>query len=177
MWAATAASFNPLRCNSGSDWLSIRSMCATRPLRSRCVDQLTLAGPMQRCQRRNKCLLLLAARCKPFWRDVVFRLARLALPALENHGRVEVRSPFQPQIRAGMAIAQGWKSEETSEYLPRHAKQYVEWMDDASPLSISKTWLNRLTEIALYSPAVCLVRAFMSVFTDSKVDTWADLLA
>ena len=68
------------------------------------------------------------------------------------------------------------KSEETSEYLPKHVRQYLAWMDDDSPLSISPTWLDRLTHIALYSPAVALLRTFLSVFPQQRAEAWGKVL-
>jgi hypothetical protein len=97
-------------------------------------------------------------------------------PLWKIMARVESRSAFDAEIRAGLALAQRWRPEESSEYLPAHAEQYIEWMDDDSPLSISPAWLDRLTHIALYSPAVSLLRSFRSALPDTPNEKWADVL-
>ena len=142
-----------------------------------CIDQLRLAGkredlPTQKqlfavAQREIKALLARAgvqsgkARTAPLWKIMA---------------RVEAYSSYEGQIRKGLASAQGRKFEKTSEYLPKHVKQYLAWMDDDSPLSISPMWLNRLTQIALYSPAVALLRTFLSLFPEQPAEAWGKML-
>ena len=46
-------------------------------------------------------------------------------------------------------------------------------MREDSPPSISPRWLDRLTEIALYSPAVSLLRTYLSLFPDEVEKAWA----
>ena len=77
-------------------------------------------------------------------------------PLWKIMARVEAHSGFEAQIRKGLMLTQQIKSEETSEYLPKHVKQYLEWMDDDSPLSISPTWLDRLTHIAAVLAGGCV---------------------
>jgi uncharacterized membrane protein YkvA (DUF1232 family) len=89
---------------------------------------------------------------------------------------VEARSTFAAEIRSGLIRTQHANSSETPEYLSKHATEYLSWMRDDSPLSISPVWLNRLTEIALHSPAVSLLRSYMSLFPDQAEKAWADVL-
>jgi hypothetical protein len=93
--------------------------------------------------------------------------------------RLEDRSPFKVQIQMGLRHAQGFKPEESTEYFYNHCKQYLTWMDDDSPLSISPIWLERLTHIALYSPAVTLLRSILSIFPQESQylsEAWCSVL-
>jgi hypothetical protein len=107
--------------------------------------------------------------------DVQLGKARTT-PLWKIMARVEAHSGFESQIRTGLTVAQRRSAEEPSEYLPKHLRQYLTWMDDDSTLSISPTWLDRLTRIALYSPAVVLLRAFLSVFPQQPAETWGNVL-
>jgi hypothetical protein len=97
-------------------------------------------------------------------------------PLWKIMAKVEAHSVFEAQIRTGLMLAQQRTPEETSEYLPRHIKEYLDWMADDSPLSISPKWIDRLTHIALYSPAVALLRAFLSVFPQQSAEAWGNVL-
>jgi uncharacterized membrane protein YkvA (DUF1232 family) len=144
---------------------------------ARCVNQLCL--PCDGEDVPNERLLFVGARRKIeklLTTSGVRRSKTRTAPLWKIMAQVEARSTFEDQVRAGLAFAQRWKSEETAEYLPKHAKQYLAWMDEDSPLSISTTWLNRLTHIALYSPAVSLLRAFDSVFPQQRDERWSDVL-
>lgn len=90
--------------------------------------------------------------------------------------RLEARSPFRDSIRQAWENAQGKAFREVSEYLPKHIRQYLQWMDDDAPLSISPRWIDRLTHIALYSPAVSTLRSFRSVFPESAAEVWPEVL-
>ena len=144
---------------------------------ARCVNQLCL-----RCDGDhvpNERLLFVAARREIenlLTRSGVRRSKTRTAPLWKIMAQVEARSNFGDQIREEIAFAQRWKSEETAEYLPKHAKQYLAWMDEDAPLSISTTQINRLTHIALYSPAVSLLRAFDSVFPQHRDERWSDVL-
>lgn len=151
--------------------------CYPSPVLASCVDQLRLRcgsgnvqaeTPLFAAARRDIQALLAASgvqlgktRTAPLWKIVA---------------RVEARSAFADAIRAGLSLAQRWKAEETSEYLPAHAEQYLQWMDDDSSLAISPTWLDRLTHIALYSPGVSILRSFRSVIPHAPDETWGDAL-
>jgi uncharacterized membrane protein YkvA (DUF1232 family) len=90
--------------------------------------------------------------------------------------RMEGRSSLAGHIRESlMSIRQG-KAEETAEYLPRHVAQYLAWMEDDSLLAISQVWLDRLTRIALYSPAISSLRTFLSIFPEHQDGGWRDVL-
>jgi hypothetical protein len=67
--------------------------------------------------------------------------------------------------------------EETNLYLPDHIRQYKEWMkDDGSSLTLSPEWVKRLTDIALYSPAVSVLRAFLSINPEGARGDWPIVL-
>lgn len=151
--------------------------CYPSPVLANCVNQLRL-------QRNGADLptgkLLFAAARREIQTvleksGVHLGKARTA-PLWKIMARVESRSPFAAQIRDGLVLAHRWKSSETSEYLPKHSKQYLAWMDDSTPLSISPIWLDRLTNIALYSPAVSLLRSFLSIFPEPPAEEWANVL-
>ncbi len=93
-----------------------------------------------------------------------------AAPLWKIMARVEARGQFNKVVRSTMSLAAGWKDKET--HLPQHVEQYLAWMSDEGPLSISAAQLDHLTRIALYSPAVSLLRAFHSVFPPEPGKTW-----
>ena len=142
-----------------------------------CIDQLRLGSNGKDLPTEK--LLFAAAR-----QQIEALLARSGVqsgkartvPLWKIMARVEAHSGFEAQIRKGLMLTQQRKSKKTSEYLPKHVKQYLEWMDDDSPLSISPTWLDRLTHIALYSPAVALLRTFLSVFPNQPAEAWSNVL-
>ena len=45
----------------------------------------------------------------------------------------------------------------------KHRRKFLDAMHDQAPTAVSKRILNRLTDLALNSPAVCLIRALLSV--------------
>lgn len=142
-----------------------------------CIDQLRLRRKGEELPTEKQ--LFAAAR-----REIEALLARSGVqpgkvrtaPLWKIMARVEARSDFEGQIRKGLTLVQRRKSGEMSEYLPKHVKQYLAWMDDDSPLSIAPIWLNRLTRIALYSPAVAFLRTFFSVFPQHPEEAWGNVL-
>lgn len=88
--------------------------------------------------------------------------------------RVEAKSAYENPIRSALSVAATWSDEDS--YLPQHVKQYIDWMDDGAPLSISPVWLDHLTRVALYSPAVSLLRAFRSIFPQTASEVWEEVL-
>jgi hypothetical protein len=109
-------------------------------------------------------------------RSGVQPLKARTVPLWKIMAKVEAHSGVEAQIRTGLTLAQQRTPEETSEYLPRHIKEYLAWMDDDSPLSISPKWVDRLTHIALYSPAVALLRAFLSAFPQQPAEACGNVL-
>lgn len=95
-------------------------------------------------------------------------------PLWKIMARIEAKSQFGKPIQSALTLVKGWKDEET--YLPQHANAYLEWMKDEGPLSISPVWLDHLTRISLYSPAVSLLRAFLSVFPQHSTEAWDKVL-
>ena len=89
---------------------------------------------------------------------------------------VEARSGFAAETRSGWIQTQHLNSGAVPEYLADHATEYLSWMREDSPPSISPRWLDRLTEIALYSPAVSLLRTYLSLFHDEVEKAWAGVL-
>jgi hypothetical protein len=90
-----------------------------------------------------------------------------SVPVWRIVARLEALSPFAEHVRRGLNQSQVVSRHETSEHYPAYVAQYRKWMDDTdTPLAISPRWIRRLTLIALYSPAVCTLRAVASVFTD-----------
>jgi hypothetical protein len=88
-----------------------------------------------------------------------------SVPVWRIVARLEALSPFAEQVRRG--LNQSVSRHEASEHYPAYVAQYRKWMDDRdTSLTISPRWIRRLTLIALYSPAVCTLRAVASVFTD-----------
>jgi hypothetical protein len=95
-------------------------------------------------------------------------------PLWKIMARLEGKTECSKSIQAVLNPGEVWESEET--YLPQHLKEYLGWMQEDSPLLISQAQLTQLTNIALYSPAVCLLRAFHSVFQQETLKVWDKVL-
>lgn len=153
-------------------------VCYPSPVLAEVVDQLALAEELgkdepqqieERAEQRLRQLLdearvtVGSGRVGSLWRVVA---------RLESHPRY-VKS-----------IAQGFEASERkvscnkgSDYYRAYAAQYRKWMDDRnSTITISQRWLRRLTQVALYSPAVCLLRTVTSLFADWD-QHWDEVLA
>lgn len=105
--------------------------------------------------------------------DVHIGTVRMA-PLWKIMARVEAKGQFEKQIQTDLTLVRKWKDGEI--YLPQHASEYLDWMKHKAPLTIPPVWLDHLTRIALYSPAVSLLRAFLSVFPQPPTDHWAEVL-
>lgn len=144
---------------------------------ARCVDQVQLRRNLG--QEPTDKQLLAAAR-KQVEAMLVAAGVRIGTtrtaPLWKIMARVESRSEHASQIKTSWVQASSWEAEDTSKYLPEHADLYLEWMDDDSPLTISPVWVNRLALIALYSPAVSLLRAFRSVYPAHPPEVWSNVL-
>jgi uncharacterized membrane protein YkvA (DUF1232 family) len=91
----------------------------------------------------------------PLWR-IIARLEAISNPTRAR----EVRQALSSARSKGME-----DKDESGEYYPEYRRQYVDWMGDQQvELRISAASVDRLTRIALYSPAVCLKRTLDSVF-------------
>lgn len=151
-----------------------------------CYPSLALAASVQQIPISENASVLPSAN------DLFAQARRQVETLLENSGvrigktrtvplwqivaRVEARSEFNATIRGGLERVRDWCSEETL-HLPNHAEQYLDWMDDQdSLLSISPVWLDRLTWIAQHSPALCILRAFNSIFPQVSQEAWGKVL-
>lgn len=151
--------------------------CYPSPVLADCIDQLTIRARFETAPTEKQVFAAARLEIQKLLEDSGVKIGRTrTAPLWKIVARVEAQSCYQGEVRAGFSQAVQWKSKETSEYLPAHARQYLKWMDDSSPLSISKIWLTRLTAIALYSPAVSLLRAFRSVMPPSSETAWPDVL-
>jgi hypothetical protein len=138
-------------------------------LRHRCGDQDLPTGKQLFRAARQEIKALLArsgvqlgeTRTAPLWKIMA---------------RMEAHSEFGRAIRTGMASAIHGNSKNESEHFPKHVSQYIAWLDDSSPLSISPMWVDRLTRIALYSPAVSLLRSVSSLFCTAEDQVWQPVL-
>jgi hypothetical protein len=103
-----------------------------------------------------------------------------SVPLWRIIARIEAKSPHADTIHRGLWDAEVVARDEVSEQYRQYQEQYSAWMaqqDEA--LHISPYWLRRLTLIALYSPAVCLLRSMRSVFghvQDWEHNNWSDVL-
>ena len=141
------------------------------------VQQLPHAGDVLSLPSAKELFLEARRKVEALLRTSGIRIGKTrTVPLWQILARVEARSEFNEGARAGLECVNDWCSEETV-HLPKHVEQYLEWMDDHdAPLSISPVWLDRLTRIALYSPAVSVLRAFGSVFPEAAPDTWGRVL-
>ena len=139
--------------------------CYPSPVLAKSVNQLAVA--FQNCQEIEH--------------QVTYREARKAIKELLAHSRIEEtpssnatfwqivariesRSHYASSVRQAMENTEVGRQGE-SEYYPPHRDKYLEWMEDQdTPLKITPRWLERLTMVALFSPAVCLLRSVWSVF-------------
>ena len=65
------------------------------------------------------------------------------------------------------ALKEWPKSDEAPEGPTKHVKWIEEWFNDTEPvISISKSQLGMMAQLALFSPANCLLRAFQSKYKD-----------
>lgn len=144
-----------------------------------CVSQIPSpkAGKTLFATARGKILELLK-------RSGVHRGKTRTAPLWKILARVEARSGHHREITNALENSRGWKTDETSEHFRTHAKQYLRWMEDelqadsSTKLTISPKWIDRLTHIALYSPAVSVMRSFLSVFphTEESAGMWGEVL-
>jgi len=146
-------------------------LCYPSPLLADSISQLVVAEKTagrssadlyQRAENRMKQLLSTAgieiskSQSVPLWRLVA---------------RMEALSPFAEHVRKGFG-----SKHEVSEHYPAYVAKYLQWMDDTEThLAISPRWLRRLTLIALYSPAICTLRALASEFP-YWANEWAVIL-
>ncbi len=142
-------------------------VCYPSPVLASLINQLALcnkpgeelpADLYRRAEEKVKRLLLDAGiqigerQSAPLWRAVA---------------RIESLSPVAEQVRKGLKSAKVISRGESSEHFETYVAQYLKWMDDKhTPITVSPRWLQRLTLIALYSPAVCVMRSVVSVFPD-----------
>ncbi len=88
-----------------------------------------------------------------------------SVPLWRIIARLEAQSPQANTIYKGLWAANVEAREGVSEQYRSYQDQYTEWMENPGEgIRISPVWLHRLTLIALYSPAVCLLRSMRSVF-------------
>lgn len=98
-----------------------------------------------------------------------------SVPLWQIVARLESKSAYKDQIVAALK-ASLIGGEGISEYYPSHIRQYLKWIeDDETRLGISKQWIRKLTHVALYSPAVCTLRAVRSV-SEICEGEWKDIL-
>lgn len=141
------------------------------------VQQLPVSGEASSLPSAKELFLQARRKIQALLSDAGVQIGKTrTAPLWQIMARVEARSEFSRDIRSGFEHVRDWCSEETTLHLPKHAEQYLDWMDDDGPLSITPVWLDRLTLIALHSPAISVLRAFMSVFPQGIPETWGKLL-
>lgn len=105
-------------------------------------------------------------RSVPLWRIIA------RIEAQSTHANTILNGLWDASVEA--------RDEEASKQYRSYQKKYTDWMEDRTEdLQISPFWLRRLTLIALYSPAVCLLRSMRSVFAhvlDWEQNNWPDVL-
>jgi len=148
-------------------------VCYPSPVLANCIDQLRIQCGVQELPTGKQLFRAARKEIKALLAKSGVRFgATRTTPLWKIIARIEAQSEFGPQIRLGMTKASQSKSKKGSEHFSKHARQYIEWLDDDSPLSISPTWIDRLTRIALYSPAVSLLRSASSVFPKLSDAAW-----
>ena len=97
------------------------------------------------------------------------------MPLWQIMARIEGKSETD-RVRAAFDVLRRRQGNDPLDHLPQHVKQYLNWMDSNETVSISPEWLDRLTAIALYSPAQCVLRSMESVFGEADEATWPQVL-
>ncbi|MDR3577805.1 MAG: DEAD/DEAH box helicase family protein, partial [Anaerolineaceae bacterium] len=116
-------------------------------------------------QPANKIEIRDNVRSAPLWRIVA---------------RLESVSADVDIVLLGLASSGLEKGDERSAHYDRHRTRYEAYLEDnEETLAISHKWVRRLAQIALYSPAICLLRSMQSVFGRRKWEQqhWAALLS
>lgn len=83
-----------------------------------------------------------------------------------------------PRVAEALTASQAYNGADVTEQFRAHAKEYIRWMADQEPLQISNARLDHLARIAVFSPAVALLRAAWSVYTELRKTVpqgWIDL--
>jgi hypothetical protein len=74
--------------------------------------------------------------------------------------RLESKSQYAGVVRDAFADTAVRSLDGTSDRYAKYREQYMEWLDDTdTPLKVSKRDIRRLAQIALFSPAVSILRA------------------
>jgi len=106
--------------------------------------------------------------------NIIVKKARSA-PLWQIIARLEAFSANGYEIEESLKKWRG-KAGNVSEHLPVHIDQYLRWMQDReTTLVISPRWVRRLISIALYSPAICTLRALTSLGNNSEWPLVLDL--
>lgn len=80
--------------------------------------------------------------------------------------RLEQRA--NSSLRRALHNSIAYKGEDITERFAEHVDTFLGWMDDKRSLRISEERLTHLARIAAFSPAVSLLRAFWTTFSDSN---------
>ena len=152
---------------------------------ARCISQLQLPGNRDALPTGKQMFAAARRRILDLLKRSGVQKGKIrSAPLWKIMARVEARSGCRKEITAAFEYSKRWKSGETSEHLPRHSRQYLQWLeegsqvDDRVKLTISSEWIDRLTQIALYSPAVSLMRSFLSVLpqAEESLEHWGEVL-
>lgn len=88
-------------------------------------------------------------------------------PLWQMIARMEGHSTYKNMVRDALENRSVETLHGTSKLFRRHCDRYLNWLEgDESLLVISRAGIERLVDIALYSPAVCLLRSLHSVHGD-----------
>jgi hypothetical protein len=86
-------------------------------------------------------------------------------PIWQVVARLEQRS--DGSLREALRKSSAYNGEDTTERFGEHVDTFTDWMDTKDKLQISEERLTHLARIAAFSPAVSLLRSFLSTFRGS----------
>lgn len=73
------------------------------------------------------------------------------------------------RVKAGLQESAAYSGDGTSEHFRDHSDEFLGWMhDDSSALAVSRERLEHLAQIAAFSPANALLRAFWSCYPETR---------
>lgn len=85
--------------------------------------------------------------------------------------RLESVSSYIDTIQAGLYSTDVISGDEKSAHYGQHRSTYCSYINkNEETLFVSNAWVRRLTLIALYSPAICLLRSMRSVFGEGGLE-------
>jgi hypothetical protein len=140
-------------------------VCYPSPVLAECIDPLRLALSCPQPARERDLFRKAECKIKELLRGAGIEIGETCnAPIWRIVARLESRSDHHFAIADALKACRVAGPHGYSEHFPHYVRQYLDWMDDGdSALRISPSAVKRLTAIALYSPAVCLLRSLDSV--------------